>query len=123
MVGREAGDWGAGQTAGLLAEELKLPCVSFVDRIETSDGKLHLRRQTDTGWEILETDTPLVVSVTNDEHNVPRIPKVRDVMMSFRQPLTQWTLEDLGIDAEEARAGTSYYEVVELGIPQKEIDL
>src|SRR4029453_3292214 len=29
MVGREAGDWGAGQTAGLLAEELRMPCVSF----------------------------------------------------------------------------------------------
>ena len=34
MVGREAGDWGAGQTGGLIAEELGMPCVSFVDRIE-----------------------------------------------------------------------------------------
>src|SRR5256885_9299679 len=37
LVGREAGDWGAGQTGGLVAEELGLPCVSFVDRIESSD--------------------------------------------------------------------------------------
>jgi electron transfer flavoprotein beta subunit len=120
MVGREAGDWGAGQTGGLVAEELGLPCVSFVDRIESTDGKLRLKRQTDTGWEVLEAETPIVVSVTNDEHNVPRIPKVRDVMMSFRQPLTQWTLEDLDISADEARAGNSYYEVAELFIPQKE---
>jgi electron transfer flavoprotein beta subunit len=120
MVGREAGDWGAGQTGGLVAEELRLPCVSFVDRIEASDGKLRLKRQTDTGWELLEAETPVVVSVTNDEHNVPRIPKVRDVMMSFRQPLTQWTLDDLDIAADEARAGNSYYEVAELSIPQKE---
>ena len=120
MVGREAGDWGAGQTGGLLAEELGLPCVSFVDQIETADGKLRLRRQTDTGWEILEATPPVVVTITNDEHNVPRIPKVRDVMMSYRQPLLQWTLDDLGIDAEEARAGNSYYEVVDLSIPQKE---
>ncbi len=63
---------------------------------------------------------PVVVSVTNDEHNVPRIPKVRDVMMSFRQPLTQWTLDDLDIAADEARAGNSYYEVAELSIPLKE---
>jgi electron transfer flavoprotein beta subunit len=120
MVGREAGDWGAGQTGGLLAEELGLPCVSFVDRIESSDGKLRLKRQTDTGWEVLEAEMPVVVSVTNDEHNVPRIPKVRDVMMSFRQPLTQWTLDDLDIAADEARAGNSYYEVAELSIPLKE---
>lgn len=120
MVGREAGDWGAGQTAGLLAEELHLPCVSFVDRIEAANGKLRLKRQTDSGWELLEAETPIVVSITNDEHNVPRIPKVRDVMMSFRQPLTQWTFEDLEINADEARAGNNYYEVSALTIPQKE---
>src|SRR6266849_8130852 len=111
MVGREAGDWGAGQTGGLLAEELGLPCVSFVDRIESIDGKLRLKRQTDTGWELFETELPVVVSVTNDEHNVPRIPKVRDVMMSYRQPLTQWKLDDLDIAPDEARAGNTYFQV------------
>jgi electron transfer flavoprotein beta subunit len=120
MVGREAGDWGAGQTGGLIAEELGLPCVSFVDHIEITEGRLRLKRQTDTGWEILEAETPVVLTVTNDEHNVPRIPKVRDVMMSYRQPLTKWKLDELGIDADEARAGNSYTEVSELAIPQKE---
>lgn len=120
MVGREAGDWGAGQTGGLLAEELGLPCVSFVDSIEAAGGPLRLKRQTDTGWEVLEAEPPVVVTVTNDEHNVPRIPKVRDVMMSYRQPLTRWTLDDLGIEADEALAGNSYYEVADLSIPQKE---
>jgi electron transfer flavoprotein beta subunit len=120
MVGREAGDWGAGQTGGLIAEELGLPCVSFVDRIDFDNGKLRLKRQTDTGWEVIEAQPPVVVTVTNDEHNVPRIPKVRDVMMSYRQPLTTWTLDDLSIRADETRTGNTYYEVVELFIPQKE---
>ncbi|MBA3805387.1 MAG: electron transfer flavoprotein subunit beta/FixA family protein [Acidobacteria bacterium] len=120
MVGREAGDWGAGQTGGLLAEMLELPCVSFVDSIESVGGKLYLKRQTDTGWENIEAEPPIVVTVTNDEHNVPRIPKVRDVMMSYRQPLTQWTLDELGINADEARAGNTNYDVAELAIPQKE---
>ena len=116
MVGREAGDWGAGQTGGLLAEELDLPCVSFVDHVDLKDGLLHLKRQTDSGWEIIEAKTPVVITITNDEHNVPRIPKVRDVMMSYRQPLTQWSLADLGLES----TANDYYEVVELSIPQKE---
>jgi electron transfer flavoprotein beta subunit len=120
MVGRESGDWGVGQTGGLLAEELGLPCVSFVDHLEPGPGGLRLKRQTDQGWELVEARPPLVVSITNDEHNVPRVPKTRDVMMSFRQPLTQWRLEDLGMNAAEARAGKDYYEVVELSIPVKE---
>src|ERR1043165_8563728 len=47
ITGREAGDWGAGQTGGLIAEELGLPCVSFVDHIEMGEGSLRLKRQTD----------------------------------------------------------------------------
>jgi electron transfer flavoprotein beta subunit len=120
MVGREAGDWGAGQTGGLTAEELGIPCVSFVDWIESAGDQLRLKRQTDTGWEVLEAEPPIVVTVTNDEHNLPRIPKVRDVMASYRQPLTKWTIDDLGIEANEARAGNTYYQVAELFIPQKE---
>ena len=116
LTGRESGDWGAGQTGALLAEELGLPCVSFVDTVEPAVAGLRLKRQTDTGWEVFEATPPVVVTVTNDEHNVPRIPKVRDVMMSYRQPLTKFTPSDLGL----AAGGNDYYEVAELSVPQKE---
>ena len=120
MVGREAGDWGAGQTGGLLSEEFGVPCVAFVDNVERVDDKLRIRRQTDWGWEVLETKLPIVLSITNDEHNLPRIPKIRDVMMSGRQPVTKWTVDDLDIDAAAARAGNTYSEVAELFVPQQE---
>ena len=118
MVGREAGDWGAGQTGSLLAEELGMPCVSFVDRIEPDGSRLKIRRQTDWGWEFLQCETPIVLTITNDEHNVPRIPKVCDVMMSGRQPLTKLSLGDLGLNNPAADGG--YYDVAKLFIPQKE---
>lgn len=111
ITGRESGDWGAGQTGALIAEELGLPCVSFADTIESG---LRIRRQTESGWEIVEAQPPLVVTITNAEHNVPRIPKVRDVMMAHRQPITRFTAEELGV------APSDYYEIVELAIPQKE---
>ena len=116
MVGRESGDWGAGQTGGLLAEELGVPSISFVDQIEEVGDALRIRRQTDLGWERFEAKPPLLVTITNDEHNVPRIPKTRDVMMSYRQPLTKWTLDELGAGDSEP----GYYEVVDLRIPVKE---
>ena len=112
LTGRESGDWGAGQTGGLLAEELGIPCVSFADSIEPG---LRIRRQTESGWEIVEATPPLVVTITNDEHNVPRIPKVRDVMMAHRQTLTRFTAGELGVPSSE-----DYYEVVELSVPEKE---
>jgi electron transfer flavoprotein beta subunit len=119
LAGREAGDWGSGQTGGLLAEELGVPCISFAESFEpASDPRtVRVKRQTDSGWELLESATPLVVTITNHEHNVPRIPKTRDVMQSYRKPLMRLTLDDLGIDP---RSADSYYQIADLFIPQKE---
>jgi electron transfer flavoprotein beta subunit len=122
MVGRESGDWGVGQTGGLLAEELGVPSVSFVDQIEKNGDGLLVKRQTDNGWEKLEAKPPLVATVTNNDQNVPRIPKTRDIMMSARQPITKWSLDDVGVNAAEIRAGGSYYEIVELAIPVKDVN-
>lgn len=121
LVGRESGDWGGGQTGGLLAEELGLPCVSFVDSIEAGGSGLLLKRQTDNGWERVDAKPPMVATITNNEFNVPRIPKTRDIMMSARQPITKWTLDEIGVDAAGIRAGGSYSRVVDLAIPEKEV--
>jgi electron transfer flavoprotein beta subunit len=115
IAGRESGDWGAGQTGGLLAEELGLPCISFADSIERAGDALRVKRQVGEGFEVLEARTPVVLTITNDEHNVPRIPKVRDVMLAHKQALTQWTAQDLGVNT-----ANEYYEVAELFVPQKE---
>lgn len=121
MVGRESGDWGLGQTGGLLAEELGVPMLGFVDHLDASDGGLRLRRQTEIGFETAEAKTPILVTITNHEDNVPRIPKTRDVMMSYRKPLTKLTLADLGLDNDETRTARDAYEVVELFVPEKDV--
>jgi electron transfer flavoprotein beta subunit len=119
LLGRESGDWGEGQTGGLLAEELGWPCICFADRLEPDPGNpcaVRIRRQTDTGLEILEVTLPAVVTVTNDDRNVPRIPKTRDVMQAHRRPLTRWTRADWSGDQDRS----AYSEVVELSVPRRE---
>jgi electron transfer flavoprotein beta subunit len=119
MAGREAGDWGAGQTGGLLAEELGWPCISFAESFEpgAAAGTIVVRRQIDNGWETIEAAAPVVLTITNHDKNVPRIPKTRDVMQSYRRPLAKWTLAELGIDPAAAHR---YFEVGDLFIPEKE---
>ena len=58
------------------------------------------------------------MTITNHDKNVPRIPKTRDVMQSYRKPLTKWTLAELGIDPAHGRTPTT--QVAELFIPRKE---
>ena len=116
MVGRESGDWGVGQTGGLLAEELGLPMVALVDGAEPADGGLTFRRQTDYGFDVVTAHGPVVVTVTNCEGNVPRIPKTRDVMKAHRKQFETWSIDDLGVAAGEAMA-----EVVELTVPARHV--
>ncbi len=116
MVGRESGDWGVGQTGGLLAEELGLPMVALVDQVGSAADGVTLRRQTDYGFDTIEARPPVLVAITNCEGNVPRIPKTRDVMKSYRKPLTSWRADELGVEPAGAVA-----EVVELSIPEKKV--
>ena len=125
VVGRESGDWGRGQTGGLLAEELRVPFVSLVDWVEIIElvsGRtgFRVRRQTGKGHEIIEAVPPLAVSVTNSDGNLPRIPKTRDVMISYRNPLTRWGVEDLDVDTETLRTAVVTCELVDLQLPQKD---
>jgi electron transfer flavoprotein beta subunit len=117
MVGRESGDWGVGQTGGLLAEELGLPMVALVDQVTAAGEGVTLRRQTDYGFDTVEATSSVLVTITNCEGNVPRIPKTRDVMKSYRRPMTTWPVAELGVDSAAAVA-----EVVELSIPEKEVE-
>ncbi len=117
LVGRESGDWGAGQTGGLLAEELHFPAVSFVDGISVEGDSITLQRQTDSGIETVTAKTPLLATITNNDQNVPRIPKTRDIMKSGRKPMTTWSLADLGLSANDL-VGTT--EIVDLYIPEKQ---
>lgn len=120
MLGREAGDWGEGQTAGLVAEELGLPFVAFVDTVEPTDSGTKVYRQTETGREEIATQLPLVVSVTNNDANVPRIPKTRDIMKAHRRELTSWSLGDVGLSEDSIRQSAGGTQIVDLFIPERD---
>jgi len=122
LVGRESGDWGTGQTGGLLAEELNLPCINFVDQIEKRGTGLLVGRQTGEGWEKFNAHPPLVLTITNSETNVPRIPNMTDILAAARQFITRWSIEDLGFSAEEINAGSGYYELVKLETPDQTLN-
>ncbi|WPD19504.1 electron transfer flavoprotein subunit beta/FixA family protein [Thermaerobacter composti] len=121
LAGRQAGDWDQGQVGYLLAEELGWPCAALVQQMEPAGDGLRLVREAPAGREVLEARPPLVVTVTNDDSNVLRLPKVRDVMMANRKPIDQWTVADLGLDAA-ALADEAASEVLALRIPERKTE-
>ncbi|MDA8345450.1 MAG: electron transfer flavoprotein subunit beta/FixA family protein [Thermaerobacter sp.] len=95
LSGRQAADWEAGQVGAMVAEALSLPCVPFVSRVEGSDPLL-VRQQLESGHAILRIPGPAVLTVTNDETNVLRPAKVKDVMAASRRQIRVLDMADLG---------------------------
>src|SRR5580704_4680096 len=120
LCGREAGDWHGGMVAGFLAAELDHAFTSLVASCDIEGDKLRLRRQTEDGWEMVESATPAVISITNDGGNLPRIPKVKDNMMAFRKQIPTWPAETIGVDTRSVAGANHALQRKGLYIPKVE---
>lgn len=119
LCGRQAGDTDGGQVGLLLAEMLGVPAVANALRARPGpDGTLRVERETDEGTEVVEVPPPVVLTTTNADFNVPRIPKVKDVMAAHRKPIEVLTRSDLGLDGQEA--AQSWTALEDLYVPQQQ---
>lgn len=99
LVGRQSGDAERGLVGPMLAEELKAACITLATRVEAGgDNQITVRREAGGGFVKVEIRLPAVVTVTNDDSNVLRLPKVKDIMMASRKPITVLRAADLGLD-------------------------
>lgn len=106
LTGKQAQDTDSGLTGGMLAANLNLPYTTNAVGIEAENGNLVVKRQGDTGQEIIELPTQCLVSCSNDM-NDPRIPSLKGIMASKRKPVDTVAIIDLGIDASSVAARTT----------------
>lgn len=118
LCGCESADWGHKAVGPLLAEELEIPCVTFASRIEARGDKLVLRKVMEDGYELIESPLPVLATITSDETNIPRYPKVRDIMLAAKKTIQIWTAADLGLDLSKVEAAR--IELRNLYIPVRE---
>lgn len=120
LCGRQAGDVEMGLVGPFLAETLQLPCVTLVANVETYDGHLRLRRPIEGGYEILEAPLPLLVTVTNDESNIPRLPTILGIRNARRQEIPAWSAADLYLDPAVIDPQAGRVCITELFVPQRQ---
>ncbi|HSR42297.1 MAG TPA: electron transfer flavoprotein subunit beta/FixA family protein [Longimicrobiales bacterium] len=96
LCGREASDVEEGVVGPAIAEALDLPCVTIARRVEIEEGRVRVERESDGLIEVVAAEPPAVITVTSSDANVPRMPKVRDVMLSKGKPIRVLGPADLG---------------------------
>ncbi len=120
LTATESSDGYTGTVTEQLAELLGLPSVTFAKEIHTTDVGVDVQRQTELGYDEVETPLPAVVSVTAGVVE-PRYPSFKGIMAAKNKPVDEVTIADLGIDAGEVGFGGAHQEVVDVSAaPERE---
>jgi len=102
LFGQQANDSDGAVLWAAVADRLRLPVVSQAAEMTHADGKLTVKRQTEFGYDVIETPVPAVVAVS-DAINEPRYPSLKGIMGAKSKPQETVSLSDLGVDGLESR--------------------
>lgn len=109
--GKQSQDTDSGLTGSMVAKHLDLPYTTNAVGLTIEDSTLVVKRQGDTGQEMIGLPTPCLVTCSNDM-NDPRIPNLKGIMASKRKPIDTVELSslDLSDDALSPDSVVTSYE-------------
>ncbi|MEX0991221.1 MAG: electron transfer flavoprotein subunit beta/FixA family protein [Actinomycetota bacterium] len=101
--GVESTDGYTGTLPVTVAELLDLPSLTFAKKVEVSGTTARIDRQTESGYDVVESSLPAVITVTAGA-NEPRYPNLKGIMQAKQKPLERLTVADLGLGADDVES-------------------
>ena len=130
FCGRQAIDGDTAQVGPQTAEKLDIPQVTYLEELVSANGNtVQIRRNVGTGWEIVETKLPILVTVVETANN-PRPQAARRVMrykkarvpselaMEVRREMPDASDEERQVEVDKRQASQK-----EAGYPVEQWDL
>jgi electron transfer flavoprotein beta subunit len=111
LAATESTDGYTGTVPEQIAAILGLPSITFAKHVEISGDTVSVQRQTELGYDEVETTLPALVSVTAGVVE-PRYPSFKGIMAAKSKPVDQLTLADLGIDPATVGSAGAGQEIV-----------
>lgn len=96
ISGTESTDGYSGVVPQQMAELLGMPSLTYAKKIEVDGTTVKIDRQTQTGFESVEAQTPVLVSVTAGVVE-PRYPTFKGIMEAKKKEVISKTASDLGV--------------------------
>ncbi|MEG0542175.1 MAG: electron transfer flavoprotein subunit beta [Angelakisella sp.] len=100
FAGRQAIDGDTAQVGPQVAQRLNIPVVTYVQDVKLSDDKVVVQRQMEDGYELIEVQTPCLLTAVK-ELNVPRYMTVSGIVDAFQKNITIWNENDVQLDAAD----------------------
>lgn len=119
LFGKQAADGDTAQVGPGVAAQLDLPQITYVRKIEEiSDTTIVAERLLETGYEVIESSLPCILSVVK-EINEPRLPSLKGKMAARKAEITKWSATDIQANADCLGLQGSPTKVVKVFTPPK----
>jgi electron transfer flavoprotein beta subunit len=96
LFGQQAADSESYVMAAAVADRLQRPLVTQVAQLSLDGGRIRAKRQTESGYDVIEAPLPAVLSVA-DSINDPRYPSLKAIMGAKKKPQETLSASDLGV--------------------------
>jgi electron transfer flavoprotein beta subunit len=100
LTATESTDGYTGTIPAQIGELLGWPALTFSKHIEVAGDTVKAQRQTEAGYDEIESSLPAIVSVTAGVVE-PRYPSFKGIMAAKNKPVDNVTAADLGLDASQ----------------------
>ena len=106
FAGRQAIDGDTAQVGPQVAQRLGLPVVTYVQDIQMGDGKAVVQRQLEDGYEIIEVQTPCLLTAVK-ELNQPRYMSIGGIVDAYKKEITVWDHNAVELDPKDCGLNAS----------------
>lgn len=106
LLGQQSDDGECYTIGAIVADNLQMPSLTQVIKMDVADGGLTCERQAEYGYDTVQVELPAVISV-GDAINEPRYPSLKAIMGAKKKPLEKVGAGDVGIDAGRVGADGS----------------
>jgi len=106
IAGTESTDGYSGVLPQMLAELLGAPALTYATSVETDGSNVTIHRQTASGYDVVETALPAVVTVTAGVVE-PRYPTFKGIMDAKKKPMETKSLADVGAEPSDGQTVAS----------------
>jgi electron transfer flavoprotein beta subunit len=120
LMGRQAIDGDTGQTGPEVAENLGVPHLTDIRKVESveADGSIVMQRLLEEGYVRVKVKPPVVITVVK-EINEPRLPSLRGKMNAKKKEIVKWAAADLEVEPKRLGLTGSPTQVVKIFTPPK----
>ena len=103
---------------GQIAHLLGVPPVTFAKEITVDGNKITIKRQSESGYDIVESTLPALVAVSSGI-NEPRYPQLKGIMAAKKKEIKVYTAADLGLAPDQVGEKGAREKVLTIGRPPK----